>query len=274
MSHSKRLDPIRISTAIAAAFAVLSLGIAMAPASADEPKRTEDIEVPPAAEPAPPPPAPAPAPARAAAPAPAPADEDAFFLYLSGNAGGSFAKGDSDGYNFLGSFNNNGHDRDETAFGGGALGVGWRASDAVGVRVELEGEAARGYDFATKSINGTLDYETNVQTWNLMGNIWLDFPITEMFSVFTGGGLGIGVTDIDTTDFQVGGNSRDDTTFAWQVGGGFTVDLTDWLALDTSYRYIDLGQPDLTFNGGNGLYELELTSPDVVMGVRFNFFSF
>jgi len=271
MYRSKQRELTRIATRFAAALAILSLGIATAPASADEPKRTEDIEVPPAAEP--PPARPAPAPAAAPAPAP-PAEADDFFLYLSGNVGGSFAKGDSSGYNSAGGFRNTGDDRDETAFGGGALGIGWNASDAVRLRVELEGEAARGYDLATHSIDNTLDYETNVQTWNLMGNVWLDFPIAEMFSIFTGGGLGIGVTDIDTTDFFVGGKSRDDTTFAWQVGGGFTVQLTDWLAVDTSYRYIDLGQPDLNFRAGAGDYELELTSHDVVMGIRFNFFSF
>jgi len=272
MYHSKQRKQMQIATRIALALAVLSLGLATAPAWADEPKRTEDIEVPPPAEP--PPPAPAPAPAAAPAPAPAPVQADQFFLYLSGNVGGSFARGDSSGYNNAGGFRNTCDDRDKTAFGGGALGIGWNASDAVHLRVELEGEAARGYDLATRSIDDALQYETNVQTWNLMGNIWLDFPVADRLSLFTGGGLGIGVTDIDATDFVVFGKSRDDTTFAWQVGGGFTVKATDWLAFDTSYRYIDLGQPDLNFRNGAGDYELELPSHDVVLGVRFNFFSF
>ena len=191
----------------------------------------------------------------------------------------NFARVDSDGTNLAGLFPNRGIDHDQDAFGGGALGIGWKASDVVGVRVEFEGEGGRGYDFTTLSCifpqcPYPYFYETNVQSYNLMGNIWLDFPLTDVLSVFAGGGLGAAVTDIDTSDGTVSGRSHDDTTFAWQVGGGVSVNLTDWLALDTSYRYLDLGQPDLNFFNGNGDYELDLTSHEVVLGVRFNFLSF
>jgi len=252
--------------ALIAALALVSLGVSASVAWADEPVG-EDIEVPA--------PAPAPAPSRAAPPpAPAPADEDNFHLYVSGNVGGGFTKGRATGS--ISGFPNSGSDRDEDVFGGGSLGIQYDHSP-VGARVELEGQAARGLDLETDAgPMGAFTLHTNVNTWTLFGNIWLDFPLTDALSVFAGGGMGIAVTDMTSVANGGGDKTRDDTTWAWQAGGGVSFAATDWLTLDTSYRFVDLGEPDLKFRIAPFPSDLEmhLQSHDVMLGVRVNFFSF
>jgi opacity protein-like surface antigen len=280
MRKSLQFDRFRGSVALVAALALVSLGVSASVAWADEPVG-EDIVVPAPARPAPPP------------PAPPPAAEENFHLYVSGYVGGSFAEGKPSGsiyqaVPFGGTivYAQSGSDKDADTFGGGALGIQYDHSP-VGVRVELEGQAARDYRLETDLpvlaappnivfLNyPTLD--TSLNTWTLFGNIWLDVPITEWLSIFGGGGMGIAVTDMTSiVSPGLGDQSGDDTTFAWQVGGGLSFAATDWLTFDTSYRFVDLGQPDLKYRvyAFPSDLEMQLHSHDVVFGVRMNFFSF
>jgi opacity protein-like surface antigen len=205
----------------------------------------------------------------------APADEDEVHLYLSGNLGGSFAKGRSS--RSLAGTPNIGSDQDEDVFGGGALGVHYDRGN-IGLRVELEGQAARGYKFETKTgPGGSVTLYSTAKTWTMFSNVWLDFPITDCFSFFGGGGVGFQVTDLEShVPGLVREKSHDDTTFAWQTGGGVTVSATDWLSFDVGYRFIDLGEPDLKFRfapSGSKL-KMHMQSHDLVLGIRANYFSF
>jgi opacity protein-like surface antigen len=249
---------MRTLTILLAAIAVVALGVRPDFAWADEPVG-EDIVVPPPAPAVPPPP-------------PPPPDEDDTHLYISGNVGVSFAVGEAGGRNAFFGFNNGGDDSNETAFGGGALGILFDTSP-VRFRAEVEGHAARGYDFQTNFAGPVGRYDTNVNAWTIFTNLWVDYPIIDTFSVFAGGGIGAAVHDFNTNFFGNRGRSSDDAEFAWQLGAGMSFEFTDWLALDTSYRYIDMGQPDLNLNLG-GDYELDLGSHDMLFGVRVTYFSF
>jgi opacity protein-like surface antigen len=263
MSEFLRLNGLRGFAVLIAALAVVSLGVQADVAYADDPGG-EDIDVP------------APAPAPAPPPPPPPVDEDDFHLYLSGNVAGSFAKGRSSGS--VAGFPNVGNDQDEDVFGGGSLGIHYDGSP-VGLRFEMEGQAARGLDLDTSfGPGGVAPLSTTVNSWAMLWNIWLDFPITESISIFGGGGMGFAVSDMTTrvVPTALGGKTREDTTWAWQTGGGISVAVTDWLAFDTSYRFIDLGEPNLDF----GVFpppadlSMHLQSHDVMLGVRMNFLSF
>ena len=187
---------------------------------------------------------------------------------------GGFTKGRSSGS--IAGFPNSGSDRDEDVFGGGSLGLHYDGGP-VGVRAEIEGQAARGLDLETNvGAAGAFTLHTNINTWAMFGNIWLDFPITEAVSIFGGGGMGVAVTDMTSVTVGGGDKTRDDTTWAWQAGGGVSIAATDWLTFDTSYRFVDLGEPDLKFRIAPFPSDLEmhLQSHDVMLGVRMNFFSF
>ena len=175
-------------------------------------------------------------------------------------------------------FPNRGNDKDEDVFGGGSLGLHYYGGP-VGVRAEIEGQAARGLNLNTRvGALGTVPLRTSVNTWAMFGNIWLDFPMGETVSIFGGGGMGLAVTDM-TSNFipaAIGGKTRDETTWAWQAGGGISIAATDWLTFDTSYRFVDLGEPDLkvTIAPFPSDLVMHLQSHDVMLGVRMNFLSF
>ena len=76
-------------------------------------------------------------------------------------------------------------------------------------------------------------------------------------------------------DTYVSGQSRFNR-FAWQIGGGVTWDVSQRVTLDLGYRYMDYGSTfvDLNdnFNPNNaaGNYIADLTSHQVMLGIRFN----
>jgi len=284
MTGSLRFDAARRTTAAIAALAVFSLvpGAAVA-----EEIGGEDIVIPPPAEPPPaPPPAPAP-------PPPPPVEEDKYTLYLSGITGFSWAKGEAGGHNDCCAFNdtrerdkNKGHDWDTTVFGGGALGLGADLGP-VGIRFEIEGQAARGYDMKTKGpITGDGPYHLSSITWGMFANLFMDIPITDAFDFYLGGGIGFGVHDFKVQykndpggpggyNWRVKTKSNDDINWALQAGAGFAYDVLDWLTLDVGYRYVTFGDMDVNLPqplGGD--YQLNLHSHDAILGVRINYYSF
>jgi outer membrane immunogenic protein len=277
MNGFLRFNGIRKTTAAFAIVAFLALGLGAGSAIADD-IGGEDVVIPP------------PAPAPAAPPPPPPVEEDKYKLYLTGIVGYSWAKGEAGGDNrcCLGGNNvqvlssNTGDDWDGTVFGGAALGI-----DAdfgpVGGRFEVEGQGGRNYEMKTDGpfppgdpLAGT-PYRLKAHTWAIFFNLFLDIPITENFDLYMGGGVGFGVHDYKVSIPAVGlsETSHDDLNFAWQVGGGMAYDVADWLTLDLGYRYVDFGtmDTDLPFPVF-GDHQLKLTSHDLILGVRLNYYSF
>jgi opacity protein-like surface antigen len=268
-----RFDGVRSATALFAVLTALSIGLAAGSVMADE-VGGEDIVVPPPADPAPP---------------PAPPEEDKFKLYLSGIAGYSWAKGDAGGHNnccefdeFRNRTKNDGSDWDSTAFGGGALGLDAELEN-FGVRFEIEGQAARGYDMKTKGpITGEGPFHISSNSWAMFANVFLDIPIAESFDFYLGGGVGIGVHDVRVNyknnggaGFQVKSKNDNDANWAVQAGAGFSYDVFDLLTLDLGYRYLTFGdiEVDLAEPIG-GDYKLDIHSHDLILGIRINYYSF
>jgi len=94
-------------------------------------------------------------------------------------------------------------------------------------------------DFAT---NFTVADEGNVQTWALMANVWWDLTNDSQFTPYIGGGIGYAISKFD------GGAVYDgvDGNFAWQLGAGLNVAVSDSTALGLGYRYFDAGDVTLT----------------------------
>lgn len=90
-------------------------------------------------------------------------------------------------------------------------------------------------------LNSTVDSQT------ILANFYVDVPITKMFGVFFGGGLG---QALNTSHSKLSGpatagtnyeGKNDDAAFSWQTTAGLFVKPLKWLAIDLSYRYSDLG---------------------------------
>ncbi len=136
----------------------------------------------------------------------------------------------------------------------------------------------------SESFTSTVDSQT------ILANFYLDIPVTKMFALFVGAGLGgalnysnSSLSIYDKTGLFAGSASGKDHdyAFSWMGTAGVTVNPLEWLAIDLSYRYSDLG--DVTYRientvdiGGSkggvtslSAYDSELTAQEVYLGFRF-----
>jgi opacity protein-like surface antigen len=102
----------------------------------------------------------------------------------------------------------------------------------------------------------------------IMANVWFGFPISSMFSPYFGGGVGVAHVDGDfgVSEFSTGpveydtfsaSVDADSWNFAYQIGAGILIGLSDHFAIDLGYRFkaipnVDLDDPE--FCGGKGCY--------------------
>jgi opacity protein-like surface antigen len=166
--------------------------------------------------------------------------------YVTGIAGASFGTlntGGGGGFGgtplgFAGSVN-------EAMFtGGGAIGVALDQPSGL-LRMEVEGRARGPMQgntqfFVVEEINGLPIDTVASGGWSAMTNFWRDWFLSDRFGVYGGGGFGVGGYQYSTSLTQGGqtlGGSSTVNTFAWQVGTGFTYQLSDRVTFDTGYRF-------------------------------------
>ena len=151
-------------------------------------------------------------------------------------------------------------------------------------RVELEGLAGRDYELQAK---GAEPYLSEVSTWTLMQNVWLDVPLDRPISYFFGripvlsplsftfgAGIGLASNDVSTTD-NVSKGSAITYAFAWQAGAGLDYALTRNVSIGLGYRYLDPGKVDLdlqTAGAPFGNFELDLSAHEVATSLRVAFY--
>ena len=151
-------------------------------------------------------------------------------------------------------------------------------------RVELEGLAGRDYELRAK---GAEPYLSEVYTWTLMQNVWLDIPLDRPIAHFfgripvlsplsftIGAGIGLGANDVSTTDNNSSGSATS-YAFAWQAGAGFDYALTRNVTIGVGYRYLDPGQVDLDLQSAGapfGSFELDLAAHEVATTLRVAFY--
>lgn len=172
-------------------------------------------------------------------------------LYASFGTGLSFASGQSGGFNTEGPHPNTGEGDDTLPPFTGALGVALAPEElglaGLGLRLEIAGAGNYASRFETNSFEPpvpTFFYETEVDAWTAMANLWVDLPVTQTFGVYAGGGVGIADIHLETSDNVVGGVSND-TNFAWTAGAGVSWRVARWAVLDLGYRYVDLGNASM-----------------------------
>lgn len=215
-------------------------------------------------------------------------------LYVSGKLGISRSTGETGGSTIFG-FSPSGSDSDASPLWGAALGLelgldepvpsagDWAISDWK-LRVELEGLGGRDYELRTQ---GADPFFTEATAWTVMQNLWVDVPlhdavgslfgrvpILEPLSFYAGGGAGLGINDVDTTD-NVSSGSETRYGFTWQAGAGFGYSFTDLVTFSMGYRYQDLGSIDMTLfdnSGPIGRFELDLAAHELTTGLRVRFY--
>jgi opacity protein-like surface antigen len=116
-------------------------------------------------------------------------------------------------------------------------------------------------DFAT---NFTVADGGSVQTWALMANAWWDIKNDSRFTPYIGGGIGYAISKFH------GGAVYDgvDGNFAWQLGVGVDVDVSEETSLGLGYRYFDAGNVEVTMptpSGGQATSEQDVRGSALVL---------
>lgn len=215
-------------------------------------------------------------------------------LYLSGRLAVSGATGDTGGATSFG-FAPSGSDSDSSPVWGGAFGLelgldepaqsaDWSVPDWK-LRLELEALGGRDYELRTE---GADPFFTEATAWTVMQNLWVDLPmrgavsalfgrvpVLEPLSFYAGGGAGLAIHDVETTD-NVSRGSETAFNFTWQGGAGFGYAFTDLVTFSMGYRYQDLGRIEMnlidTAQTPVGRFELDLAAHELTTGLRVRFY--
>jgi hypothetical protein len=210
-----------------------------------------------------------------------------------------------------------GNDDDLSPLVGGTLGIGLPMNEILPrrftghlpipdwlIRLEVEGIALREYHLRTSSIAGsTGPIHTELDSWSVMGNLWLDVPLRGLYRPISwtsshlfgrrrlqpvkdvldrltiDGGAGIGVVNFDAKVREADASGSDNSSnFAWQVGAGLGLRLSERIKMTVGYRYFDPGESKITLTG-SGLQpgsELELDNEvhEARVGIRVLFYEF
>ena len=132
---------------------------------------------------------------------------------------------------------------------GVAIGYNLR-KHGISLRTEFEylHRANFGFDVNPVFSNspGLIGLTSKIESQTLFANFFYDFMNTTAFTPFVGGGIGSAINKSTTTLNNVGspvfGTFKEiRTSFAWHIGAGMAVNVTELMLLELSYRYTDLG---------------------------------
>lgn len=182
--------------------------------------------------------------------------------------------------------------------GGSAL-MNAKSSDNLGefglkFNPALTGSAVLGWDFGpgnpvgegrveieyTRRSNSLDQVKFAQGSFNGGGNVTADSLLLNAFGVYHSDsswspylGVGVGAARIEASDMTVTGQplgSGSAFVFAYQLGTGIDVALTDYLNLDLGYRFFSSSKPKFTEANGQK-FEMDYLSHNAVLGLRVGF---
>jgi len=130
-------------------------------------------------------------------------------------------------------------------------------------------EATAGYRFRASLTTPTNDLQAELQTYTGFVNAFWDITNYNGVTPYLGFGVGIAYHYLSDIDLPVGSRNGGRADLAYNFTAGVSYDLTDSMALDLAYRYVDLGLA--RSRGSNQLTVDDLTSHEVKLGVRYKF---
>lgn len=217
-------------------------------------------------------------------------------LYIKGEVGASISQ-DTGKTSFQDQFGGSAEFANNDLGTASVLGVGFGKELSGKIRADLTLNFRHGHEFDAKTlpISGIpilpVPTTANLQSYGLMANIFYDIATLTVgkksIVPYLGGGVGFAVNKLDTVTFNYAAvTSFSDVTwagdkktnFAWQVGGGFGVDLSENSTLEIGYRYVDLGKfqsGTQILSGASGQLQRRLkgdiSAHEVTIGLRYNF---
>jgi opacity protein-like surface antigen len=173
---------------------------------------------------------------------------------------------------------------------GGAFGVDWgniRTELELGYRHSKSSKTARlktsyAYNYTTfadpqafsTSRDEVVSAGLNLSSWSLMANAWYDFHDVLPFGLtpYAGGGLGFAQVKLSGMLDGIKLHEKDATVFAWQLGGGVSLPISDGMKLFADYRYFAADSVPLKIQPGfhGGSVNADYDSHSVLLGLRVN----
>jgi opacity protein-like surface antigen len=158
--------------------------------------------------------------------------------------------------------------------------IGFLVSGAVGYKFgmpRLEAEIlyqCNDYDKQNATGSASADVSGEISSLAFMVNGYLDFANESSFTPFIIVGAGVANVEIDDLRSSAGASlaDDDDTVFAYQVGAGVAIDISDNFILDFKYCYFGTSDQDFPdINNGSGTIENEFASHNMTIGFRYSF---
>ena len=127
---------------------------------------------------------------------------------------------------------------------GGSGGIHIQIAPRFRSRTELE--YLYHFEGDSKKINdGTHQFsKVSIASHTLLTNTYIDYDIVKFVALYLGVGIGMSILEADITKDRFNGTykfSKVIPNFAWQVGIGTRIELTEYIFLDANFRYLNLG---------------------------------
>ena len=121
------------------------------------------------------------------------------------------------------------------------------------------------------------DYQNSLQSQSLMLNAYYDFRNTSKFTPYVSAGAGVThVKNKQTVTYDNSTTSDSDNHFTWSAGAGIAYAVSQNVALDLSYKYVDAGKYEFNYPTRSNMItnnrtNVKLASNEYLLGVRYNF---
>lgn len=135
---------------------------------------------------------------------------------------------------------------------------------AVGTKMDkYRGELAIGYQSNDMDkIVGVSISDIELSVLSYMANAYADFSSDKEISPYIMAGVGFA-----TITGKSGGESTDDTVFAYQVGAGIGMKASEQATIDLGYRYLATDDAENLIDG----WAVNFGTSRVMLGLRYNF---
>ena len=197
-------------------------------------------------------------------------------IYLSGKIGDSIIRNHDINYDFAGNHSKSA-DKTRGVFGGGvAVGYDFYSQYQFPMRVEIESMFRGKSKSVGQADDGSVSTRNKVRLDTYMLNGYYDFHNQSDFTPYITAGLGVADVKLNNEFSSAdtnGSMSGSKTNFAWDVGVGVKYSLTENIAIDASYKYIDGGKADISrsYDGESYRSKIKASSNDLMIGASYTF---
>lgn len=171
---------------------------------------------------------------------------------------------------------------------GGVVGIGVGRYFNNNIRGEMSLSYRDGHQLdTTDTINAGYSYKANLKSVSMFLSGYYDFNSINLsgksLTPYLGGGIGLARNDMD--DLDVGLNNsfitsikgKNVTEFAWKLGAGANLNLTEKCSLDLNYQFVDLGKfksgtlVSSTMTDAQKPFEGNYRTNELTIGLRYKF---